>query len=226
MIQALIFDFDGLLVDTETPAFESWRQLYAEYGHDLALELWQGALGTSHGFDAADHLAQLATGPIDRAELLARRQAVKHALSAAQPLLPGAREILAQAHELRLPCAVASSSSREWVVGWLRQHGIEDQFACIRTADDVRLTKPAPDLFLSAAACLGLPPERCLVFEDSANGILAARAAGMPCVAVPGAITRQLALPSADLLIDSLDAMPLTNLLVMFDGNSGVVRSA
>jgi HAD superfamily hydrolase (TIGR01509 family) len=223
MIQALIFDFDGLLVDTETPAFESWCQLYAEHGHDLALELWQGALGTSHGFDAAGHLAQLATDPIDRVELLARRQAIKHALSAAQPLLPGARELLAQARELGLPCAVASSSSREWVVGWLRQHGIEDQFACVRTADDVQLTKPAPDLFLSAASCLGVPPGRCLVFEDSPNGVLAARAAAMPCVLVPGAITRRLTLPSADLVIDSLDAVPLADLVMMFDDWAGVV---
>jgi len=213
MIQALIFDFDGLLVDTETPAFESWRALYAAYGHELTLELWQGALGTSHGFDAAAHLAELATHPIDRAALLARRLAAKHALSAAQPLLPGAREILAQAHELGLPCAVASSSSREWVVGWLRHHSIDDQFACVRSADDVLLTKPAPDLFLSAAAGLGVPPERCLVFEDSPNGILAARAAGMRCVAVPGAITRRITLPSADLVIESLDAVPLAELV-------------
>ena len=213
MIQALIFDFDGLLVDTETPAFESWRALYAEYGHELTLDLWQGALGTSHGFDPAAHLAQLVAQPIDRAALLARRLAVKHALSATQPLLPGVREMLRQAGELGLPCAVASSSSREWVLGWLRQHGIEDQFACIRTADDVQLTKPAPDLFLSAASCLGVPPERCLVFEDSANGILAARAAGMPCVVVPGAITRRLTLPSADLVIESLDAVALADIL-------------
>jgi HAD superfamily hydrolase (TIGR01509 family) len=213
MIQALIFDFDGLLVDTETPAFESWQAIYAEHGHELSLDLWQGALGTNQGFDALAHLARLSAQPIDRPALLARRQAAKHALSAAQPLLPGVHEILSQARELGLPCAVASSSSREWVVGWLRFHGIDDQFACIRTADDVAATKPAPDLFLSAAACLGAPPERCLVLEDSPNGILAARAAGMPCVLVPGAITRQLALPDADLVIDSLDALPLAEIL-------------
>lgn len=213
MIKALIFDFDGLLVDTETPAFESWRALYAEHGHELTLDLWQGALGTSHGFDALAHLAQLAAQPIDRAALLERRLAAKHALSAAQPLLPGVREVLRQAGGLGLPCAVASSSSRAWVGGWLRHHGIDEQFACVRTADDVLLTKPAPDLFLSAAACLGVPPEHCLVFEDSPNGILAARAAGMRVVAVPGAITRRLALPSADLVIESLDAVPLADIL-------------
>jgi HAD superfamily hydrolase (TIGR01509 family) len=218
MIQALIFDFDGLLVDTETPAFESWRALYAEHGHELTLDLWQGALGTSHGFDALAHLAQLAAQPFDRAALLARRVAAKHALSAAQPLLPGVRDILSQARDLALPCAVASSSNRDWVLGWLRHHRIDDQFACIRTADDVALTKPAPDLFLSAAACLGAPPESCLVFEDSPNGILAARAAGMRCVAVPGAITRRLMLPSADLVIDSLDAAPLIEILAAFEG--------
>ena len=213
MIQALIFDFDGLLVDTETPAFKSWQAIFAEHGRELSLDLWQGALGTNQGFDALAHLAQLTTQPLDRAALLARRQAAKHALSAGQPLLPGVREILAQAHELSLPCAVASSSSREWVVGWLRFHGIDDQFTCVRTADDVVATKPAPDLFLSAAACLDVPPQRCLVFEESPNGILAARAAGMPCVLVPGAITRQLTLPSADLVIESLDAIPLTEIL-------------
>jgi HAD superfamily hydrolase (TIGR01509 family) len=213
MIQALIFDFDGLLVDTETPAFESWRALYAEQGHELTLDLWQGALGTSHGFDALAHLAGLTNQPIDRVAMLTRRIEFKRALSAQQPLLPGAREILGQARQLGLPCAVASSSDREWVEGWLYQHGIYGEFACVRAADDVALTKPAPDLFLAAADCLGVAPEACLVFEDSPNGILAARAAGMRCVAVPGAITSQLVLPPADLLLSSLDALPLAEIL-------------
>jgi HAD superfamily hydrolase (TIGR01509 family) len=213
MIQALIFDFDGLLVDTETPAFESWRALYAEHGYDLSLELWQGALGTKHGFDTLAHLADLIGRPIDRGALLAQRLQLKRALSAEQPLLPGARAILGQAHELGLPCAVASSSDRAWVEGWLRHHGIDGAFACIRTADDVALTKPAPDLFLSAAAGLGLLPAACLVFEDSPNGILAARAAGMRCVVVPGAITSRLVLPPADLTLPALNAMPLHEIL-------------
>src|SRR5215211_7791086 len=79
MIAALIFDFDGLLVDTETPAFESWRAIYGEYGHELTLDQWQGALGTNHGFDAIAYLATLVEQPLDRAEMLARRQARKRA---------------------------------------------------------------------------------------------------------------------------------------------------
>lgn len=211
MIQGLLFDFDGLLVDTETPAFESWQSIYAEYGQELSLDVWKEALGTMHGFDALKHLATLAV--IDSAAIAARRQEMKHALSSKQPLLPGVRTILDQAHELSLRCAVASSSSREWVEGWLTHHTIQTDFICVRTANDVTRTKPAPDLFLSAADCLQIAPEHCLVFEDSPNGLLAARAAGMRVVAVPGAISRQISLPPADLVIERLDSMPLATIL-------------
>jgi HAD superfamily hydrolase (TIGR01509 family) len=213
MIAALIFDFDGLLVDTETPAFESWQPIYAEYGQTLSFELWKDSLGTSHGFDPLEHLNTLAGQPIDRDALAARRLAYKHALAAQQPLLPGVHAILDQARALGLPCALASSSDRPWINWWLTSHNIVSYFLCIRTAEDVVRTKPSPELFLSAAACLGAQPAVCLVFEDSPNGILAARSAGMRCVAVPGAITRQLELPPADLVLESLDALPLVEIL-------------
>jgi HAD superfamily hydrolase (TIGR01509 family) len=216
MITTLIFDFDGLLVDTETPAFESWQAIYTEHGQELSLDLWKDALGTNHGFDALSHLGSLLGRTLDRERMLIERQARKRVLSTLQPLLPGARELLDQARAMGLPCAVASSSDRLWVTGWLDLHNIADYFSCIRTSEDVVLTKPSPELFLSAAACLGAPPSACLVFEDSPNGILAARAAGMRCVAVPGAITRQLTLPDADLVLTSLDALPLQTLLERF----------
>ncbi len=222
MLHALIFDFDGLIVDTETPALESWRRIYAEYGLELGLDVWAAALGTQHGFDALAHLVGLvaATDPAraaalqaDAAAVRARRQALKDAMSASQGLLPGVSSLLDQAEALGLPCAVASSSSYRWVGGWLARLGIAERFVCVRTADDVARTKPDPELFLAAAAGLGVPPAACLVLEDSANGILAARAAGCPVVAVPGALTRQLPLPPADLVIPSLDALPLSDLL-------------
>ena len=218
-VRALIFDFDGLLVDTETPAFESWRRIYAEHGMELSLALWKDALGTAHGFDALAHLeAQVAAG-LDRAAVRARRQRLKHELSEPQLLLPGVLSILDEAEALGLPCSVASSSGRAWVMGWLERHDIARRFVCVRTAEDVVRTKPDPELFLSAAACMGVPPEVCLVFEDSPNGILAARAAGMRCVAVPGAISGQIALPPADLVLRGLDAMPLRGILAALAGD-------
>ncbi len=212
-IRALIFDFDGLLVDTETPVFESWNRVYGEYGHQLELSRWQYALGTRHGFDPLSHLENLAGHPFDRAAALARYQELKRELSFSQPLLPGVIGVFEQASAAGMPRAVASSSDREWVDGWLERREITHWFMCVRTADDVVMTKPAPDLFLSAAAGMGVPPEACLVFEDSPNGIRAARAAGMRCVAVPGAITSQLELPPADLVLPSLDAIPLAEMV-------------
>jgi HAD superfamily hydrolase (TIGR01509 family) len=221
-ISALIFDFDGLIVDTETPALESWRQIYADHGFELGLDVWAGALGTAHGFDAMGYLIELLDGVdsgraaalrAEAADVLARRQMIKDRLSAEQMMLPGVQGLLEQAAALGMPCAVASSSSAVWVHGWLRRLEIAAWFMCVRTANDVDRTKPDPALFLSAANCLGIPPGECLVLEDSPNGILAARAAGCPVVAVPGAVTAQLALPPADLVLPSLDAMPLPNLI-------------
>jgi beta-phosphoglucomutase-like phosphatase (HAD superfamily) len=86
-IRALIFDFDGLLVDTETPAFESWRRIYAEFGEALPLELWKEALGSAHGFDALAHLRARQGDALDWEALRARRLLLKADLSEEQPLL-------------------------------------------------------------------------------------------------------------------------------------------
>lgn len=221
MLSALIFDFDGLLIDTETPALQSWQAIYADYGYTLGLERWQTALGSNQGFDPLEHLILLLSQQRDPIsldtdlldQLRVRREVLKHELSMRQPLLPGVLDILAAAHAHGLLCAVASSSPRAWVDGWLTHHRIRAWFACVSTADDVAHTKPAPDLFLSAAAWLGVEPADCLVFEDSPNGILAAQAAGMRCVAVPGAISRQLPMPPATLVLPSLAALPLAEIM-------------
>jgi HAD superfamily hydrolase (TIGR01509 family) len=224
-IRALIFDFDGLMVDTETPALHSWQEIYAEYGVTLSVHNWAATLGANTGFDAHAHLVALVRerDPLlaeqliaERDLILARRQARKDALSADQPLLPGVAELLAEAHTAGLPCAVASSSSRRWVEGWLRRLDVYHAFTTIVTADDVAATKPAPDLFLTAATRLGVPPSACLVLEDSPNGILAARAAGCPVVAVPGAVSRQIPLPPADLILPGLAQTSLAELRARF----------
>jgi putative hydrolase of the HAD superfamily len=225
-LTAIILDFDGLMVDTESSAFESWRLVFAEHGQVLTMETWAGALGTNHGFNALEHLLRLvvASDPqraddlrTQSAAIVARRQQLKDQLVIHQTLLPGVRDLLDQARTMCLPLAVASSSSRRWVEGWLEQLEVRHYFDCVCTADDVQYTKPDPALFLQAAACLGRAPGACLVFEDSPNGILAAHAAGCRVVAVPGAISSQMRLPPADLLLADLAAQPLSAILALLD---------
>ena len=130
-----------------------------------------------------------------------------------RPLLPGVETLLRDAMALGLGRAVASSSSCGWVEGWLRRHGIRDLVDVVVARDDVRKVKPDPELFLLAASRLGVAPAACVVFEDSPNGMRAALAAGMRCVAVPNALTRPLARPEVDLVLDSLAERPLAQVL-------------
>jgi HAD superfamily hydrolase (TIGR01509 family) len=203
-LRGLVFDFDGLILDTETPIFETWREVYRRHGRELGLEVWQVALGTHGAFDPCAHLAAVSGLSLDCEALRDEARRRNLARCAAQPLLPGVRERLEEARGLRLPVAVASSSTRGWVEGWLARHAVAPLVQVVCGREDVARVKPAPDLFLLAARRLSLPPASCLVFEDSPNGVRAARAAGMRCVAVPNAVTRTLASPEPDLRLSSL----------------------
>ncbi|MBA3944321.1 MAG: HAD family hydrolase [Herpetosiphonaceae bacterium] len=216
-IQALIFDFDGLLVDTETPAYESWVEIYRQHGAKLPRQLYQLDIGTAGVFDPIGELQRLTGKVLDEATILEARQTLKEHMSVEQPLLPGVAAMLQDAQALGLPIAVASSSSRRWVEGWLERHAIRSFFHCVVTSDDVAHVKPAPDLFLGAAACLSIAPAHCLVFEDAPNGMLAAAAAGIRCVAVPGPITADLTLPPVAMRLSSLAELPLRRLLAQLD---------
>jgi HAD superfamily hydrolase (TIGR01509 family) len=208
-LRALILDFDGLILDTESPIFEAWSEEYRRHGHELEVERWQHALGTHGGFDPCERLLSL-VGPRFDPEALREQIRQRNLLRCEQqPLLPGIEDLLGQARALGLGTAVASSSSRGWVLGWLERHRVLHLFDAVCARDDVARVKPAPDLFLLAAERLGATPASCLVFEDSPNGIRAARAAGMRCVAVPNAVTRLLPLPDPDLVLGSADELPL-----------------
>jgi len=217
-IEAVIFDFDGLILDTETPIFEAWQAAYRRRGHDLGIDEWQHALGTHGGFDPFTHLGGLMGAALSRDELLAEVQAQNLAACDAQPLLPGVATVLDEARRLGLSTAVASSSTRGWVEGWLLRHEVRDRFDVLCGREDVARVKPAPDLFLLVAKRLDREPARCLVFEDSPNGMRAARAAGMRCVAVPNRLTAKLRLPEPDLVVDSLASRPLVDLLADLRG--------
>jgi HAD superfamily hydrolase (TIGR01509 family) len=211
---AVIFDFDGTIVDTETPEFEEWRAVFRARGHDLLLDVWQHSLGTVGAYDPCAHLAELGGPPFDGDALRQEVAARHHARCASQPLLDGVVDRIREARVARLGTAVASSSPSRWVEGWLERHAIRDLFDAVCTADEVARVKPAPDLFLLAAQRLRAAPAACVVFEDSPNGIRAARAAGMPCVAIPNPLTRQLPL-DADLVVESLAGHPLAEILAL-----------
>jgi HAD superfamily hydrolase (TIGR01509 family) len=218
MIRALIFDFDGLIVDTESPAFDAWQRLFRDHGLDLAPEVWAQVIGThEHRFDAMDHLELLHGGPLERDSLNARRVEHKLQLTGAQPLLPGVLELVQYATDRGLRLGVASSSSHQWVEDNLERRGILGAFGCIRCREDVARTKPFADLYLASLDCLGVKAGEAVVFEDSPNGIAAARAAGIFAVAVPNPVTAPLDLDAADMRLDSLAALPPDQLLAVLE---------
>jgi HAD superfamily hydrolase (TIGR01509 family) len=212
-IASIILDFDGLIVDTETPIFEAWLAVYRRHGQPLGLDEWQHALGTHGGFDPLAHLDELVGGALERESVLREVKEATARGCEGQPLLPGVEALLHEAGSLGLGRAVASSSSCAWVEGWLRRHGIRELLDVVVARDDVRKVKPDPELFLLAAARLGSEPRACVVFEDSPNGMRAALAAGMRCVAVPNALTRPLERPPVDLVLDTLSERPLGEVL-------------
>lgn len=144
MIRALVFDFDGLILETETPAHQSWDEIYREHGHELPMDRWHGYIGSDTGFDPAGHLAALVGEGFDRETTQARRDARKTELIAALDVMSGVREYVADAKRLGLRLAVASSSSRAWVLGHLERLELHAQWDAVRTREDVARTKPAP----------------------------------------------------------------------------------
>lgn len=216
MIRALVFDFDGLILETETPAYDTWAEIYKEHGQELPLDRWFDYIGREGGFfDAADHLAALIGEGFDRDAARARRDARKTELIAVLDVMVGVREYVADAKRLGLRLAVASSSSRKWVVGHLERLRLRAEWDAVLTRDDVARTKPAPDLYLAAVNALGVAPNEAVAFEDSMNGIAAAKEAGLLCVAVPNALTARMDLSRADLKLVSLAETPLEELLAV-----------
>jgi len=222
MIRGVIFDFDGLMVDTETSARDSWVDIFHEYGCDFPHDAWARVLGGSgRDFDACGYLTKQTGLQLDPEELRARRGRRKLELVAAQPLMPGIAAYLADGKRSGLMLGVASSSSRDWVVGHLDRLGVTDRFDAIVTGDDVARVKPDPALYLLALARLGLEAHEALVFEDAPHGVLAAKCAGIFTVAVPNALTRDLPLDHADLRVASLADLPLTDLLAAVERHAG-----
>lgn len=213
-IRGLLFDFDGLILDTETPSRAGWEWLYREHGHELPPELWALAVGTVNGFDPMAHLEQLVGGPLARAGLDERRYAHETSLIEAEELRPGIAAYLADSGRLGLKRAIVSSASRHWIDLHLARLEQAVGWDAIVTADNDEVrAKPRPTLYLEALHLLRLAPQEAIAFEDSPNGMRAAQAAGIFCVAVPNAVTAAYGLDDADLVLGSLAELPLEELL-------------
>jgi HAD superfamily hydrolase (TIGR01509 family) len=212
-LRALLFDFDGLIVDTETPSLASWQELYREHGQELTLDRWAAAVGTIGGFDPVAYLREL-VGPVDLSDALTRRRARDLELSEIEGLRPGVVDYLEEARRRGLATAIVSSSSRSWVDGHLARLERAEHFDEIVTADgDPARAKPLPVLYLETLERLEVEAAEAVAFEDSPNGVAAARAAGIFCVAVPNGVTASLGLDEADLVVPSLAELPFERLL-------------
>jgi HAD superfamily hydrolase (TIGR01509 family) len=214
MAKALIFDFDGLILDTEVPDYQSWEEIYQSYGCSLPLSEWSACIGTLSGtFDVCGFLEKQIGRAVDREEVRSRRRKRYAELVAAQAVAAGVEETIAEARRLGLRVGLASSSTRDWITGHLSRLGLAASFDCIRCAEDVTHVKPDPELYRSAVAALGLQPHEAIALEDSPNGVLAAKRAGLFCVAVPNTLTCQLPLDHADLRLTSLTELSLATLI-------------
>ena len=215
VIRALVFDFDGLILETEMPAYQAWAEIYQEFGRELPKARWLEYIGREgNWFDALAHLETLIGARADRDELQRRRDARKTELVATVTEAPGLRALLTGATARGLRLAVCSSSTPRWVLGHLDRLGLRPFFDHVQCRDRPELrAKPAPDLYLAACAGLGVAPVEAIAFEDSRNGMLAAQAAGMRCVVVPNELTVAMDLREADHRFESLTAVTLGPLL-------------
>jgi HAD superfamily hydrolase (TIGR01509 family) len=216
MLKALIFDFDGLILDTETPEYLAWREVYSDFGQDLSVEQWGkivGGTGASD-FHPVTYLESLTGQDLSTLDLPGRVLEQSLAQIYAQSPLPGVLDLLDSARDAGLRLAVASSSTHEWVEGHLNRLGLFDRFQALRCREDVSRTKPGPELYLSALEALGVSPHEACAFEDSPNGVLAACRAGIPVIAVPNPLTERLNIQGETLRLKSLAGLTLDEILV------------
>lgn len=216
MLDALVFDFDGLILDTETPLYESWRRTYERHAVEpISFDDWSQCLGLAdddpnmaHPLKGlVDHLGSAA----DVAAIEADRRKLRDQLLDVMPLRPGVQQLLDQAAVLDIPIAIASSSRLQWVETHLGSRGLLGRFEVLSCRSDGTPGKPHPATYLGACERLGADPARSVALEDSPNGVRAAKAAGMYCIAVPAGLSADLDFGHADHTVASLELIDLTD---------------
>ncbi|WP_078596306.1 HAD family hydrolase [Evansella clarkii] len=214
MIKALIFDCDGLLIDTETVQYHAFCEIYESHGLDLPLDLYVQCVGSSFAdFDPFNHLKINSAQNVDLKEMQAELTAKITEAMKKEKLRSGVQEYLESAKEKGLKLGIASSSTREWVLGHLEKFDIIKYFDVIHTRDDVEKVKPDPELYNKTLSTLGVHANETIIFEDSLNGLKAAKAAGASCVIVPNKVTAKLPFENHDIKLNSMSDRSLEELI-------------
>jgi HAD superfamily hydrolase (TIGR01509 family) len=211
--EAVIFDFDGLLMDTESTSFESWRYEWEQWG----LTLDSDGFFAEHGGDITEKryedLAAAVGRTFDREASHERRMTFRDGLHADLGLRPGVHQWVTEARSLGISTAVASSSPTPWVVDHLSRVGAVGDFDVFACGDEVSLPKPAPDVYQLALERLGIDGSSALAVEDTPHGIDAAKAAGLRACAIPNPHASHARCSHADLILTSAAEMPLSQAL-------------
>ncbi|TLS49448.1 HAD family hydrolase [Paenibacillus antri] len=216
MIQAVIFDFDGTILDTESVWYESYRDALQEHDVELPLSVFAEGIGT---YD--DGMFRYMRERLGTEEKYQAVKTAAHALhqtktSALRPR-EGVVAYLEEAKRLGLRIGLATSSPLSWIEPFLDEHGLRGYFETLCTSDDVEKVKPDPALYRLAAERLKVEPRLAVAFEDSANGARSAVAAGVRCVVVPNPMTEALRFERYDFRLSSFEEMPLGELLARLE---------
>jgi haloacid dehalogenase superfamily, subfamily IA, variant 3 with third motif having DD or ED len=212
--KGFVFDFDGLILDTEVPHFKAWQETFKHFGCSLSLEKWEQLIGTSWAaYDPADDLVEQTNGRAERGFIKKMARELSFVFIDQETLRPGVEAFLQAASERGLKLAVASSSDSDWVNPFLEKFALTHYFEAVYTGSDVKMVKPDPELYNLAVTHFGYPANEVIAFEDSLNGVKAAKAAGLYCIAVPNLVTRGMDLSIADRIVDSFEALSLDELI-------------
>lgn len=213
MIRALVFDFDGLIIDTETPLIDAYGQVHATYGVPFDRDLFVRSVGhADYSFDPWHGFSPHA----DRAALEVERRRIKDHLLLQQPVLPGVVALLDDARMRKLRVGVASNSHHAWVEPQLKRIGLHDRFEFFACREDAPSPKPEPDLYRLVLNHFGIRGHEAIAFEDSLTGSLATKRANIWCVAAPGPSTEHHDFSQVDLRVKSLADVKLAELIARF----------
>lgn len=212
--KAIIFDFDGLIIDTEVVGLQIWQREFDKVGLTFDMAGYQNLIGAHHvigGYRPHDQLAAHLNNGVSGRELRLAMDLEARETIDKEGAMPGVLQVLDEAARRGYLLAVGSSSDQPWVHGHLKRLGLFNRFNTIVTADDVQNAKPEPDIFLKVLENLSVEPHNAIVLEDSNNGVVAAHRAGIRAIAVPNEVTLGQDFSLATAVVPSLEELNLSD---------------